>query len=450
MQIFTRDKLFYKTFFVLTTTIALQNIISFGVNLSDNVLIGAYNETSLSGVALVNQVQYMLQMITMGVGSGMIILAARYWGKKECEPIQKITSIGMRICIIFALCLWVIAFFFPHWCLSLFTNEEAVIAEGVKYLQIICFSYIFFAITNTLLYTLRSVETVRIGFYISTSTLIINICLNYILIYGHFGAPRLGIRGSAIATLIARIIEFMIMMIYIKYFDKKIKFRLNVFKTIDRDLLKNFIKYGLPVVLSHAFWGIAIGVQIAILGRLGESVISANSIATTIFQILSVFTYGSASATAVLISKTIGEGKLKTVKEYAITLQFLYLIIGIVTGTILFLCKGLILDFYNITEETKILALQFMTILSVTVIGSTYQIGCLSGIVSGGGETKFAFINDTIFMWLFVLPSSYLCAYVFHLPPPVVFFFLKSDQILKCFVALVKVNRFHWIKTAGI
>ncbi len=445
-MLFVKDKGFYKTFFVLTLSIALQNVIVFSVNLADNIMLGAYNETALSGVALVNQIQFLLQMLIMGIGEGMIVLAARYWGRGDIESIRKVTNIGLRLGIICSLLLFSAVFFFPDFCLGLFTNDAAVIGEGVQYLKIICFSYLFFAMTNVLISTLRSVETVKIAFIVSFSTLIINVCLNYVLIYGNFGAPRLGARGAAIATLTARIIEFIIMFVYIKYFDKKILLRMKHLKKIDFTYLKSFFKIGIPVVASNALWGIAMGVQTAILGHMGAAAIAANSIATTIFQILSVVAYGSSSATAVVIGKTIGEGKNDLVKQYAVTLQMLYLGIGIASGIGLYLFKDFILQFYTISEETRQLALQFITVLSVTIIGTTYEVACLVGIVRSGGDTKFVLYNDTIFMWMIVIPASALSAFVFHLSPLIVFICLKSDQILKCFVAVIKVNRFRWIR----
>lgn len=446
-MLFVKDKEFYKTFFVMTFSIALQNVIVFSVNLADNIMLGAYHETSLSGVALVNQIQYLLQMLIMGIGEGMIVLAARYWGRGDIGSIRKVANIGLKLGVFFSLLLWAIVFFFPHFSLGLFTNDQAVIEEGVKYLKIICFSYFFFAITNILIATLRSVETVKIAFVVSFSTLMINVCLNYILIYGNFGAPRLGVRGAAIATLTARIIEFVIMLAYIKFVDKKIQLRLKHLKGIDFACLTSFFKIGMPVVASNALWGIAMGVQTAILGHMGAAAIAANSIATTIFQILSVVAYGSSSATAVVIGKTIGEGKKDLVRQYAITLQILFLIIGVVSGAGLYLFKDFILQFYTISEETRQLALQFITVLSITIIGTTYEVACLVGIVRGGGDTKFVLYNDTIFMWLIVIPASALSAFVFHFSPLVVFICLKSDQILKCFVAFVKVNRFRWVKS---
>ena len=446
MRFFVRERAFYRTFFSLTAMIAVQNIITFSVNLADNLMLGAYQENALAGVALVNQIQYLLQMLVMGVGEGMIVLASQYWGKGEVEPIRRITGLGMRIGFLTAVAMWGVTFFFPEACLGLFTNEKAVIAEGARYLRIVCFSYPLFAVTNVLLSSLRSVETVGIGFAVSGSTLCINVCLNTILITGRFGAPELGARGAAVATLTSRAVEVLIVWLYVRLKDKKLRLRAGDLFRFDRALWRDYRRTGFPVILSNGCWGIAMAVQTAILGRLGKPVISANSIATTLFQVITVIAYGAASASSILVGKTIGEGGTQRVREYAETLQVLYLLIGLGTGLLLFFSKEAVVDLYAVSEETRRLALQFLTVLSVSVCGTSYQVAVLTGIVRGGGDTRFVLFNDMIFMWGLVIPSAALSAFVFHFPPLIVFCCLKADQILKCFVAVVKVNRYTWIR----
>ena len=392
-----------------------------------------------------NQIQYLLQMLIMGVGEGLIVLASQYWGKRDTEPIRRLTSIGLWLGTAMALVMGVTAFLAPQGVLGLLTNQQVYIVEGAKYLRIICFSYPLFAMTNVLLATLRSVETVRIGMVVSGSTLLINCCLNFLLIYGNLGAPELGIRGAAIATLISRVVELLIVCVYVSRLDKKLRYRWRELKYLDRRLLRDFLRSGLPVIASNASWGVAMALQMAILGRL-KGVLPANSIAVTVFQIVSVVSYGAASASSVLIGKTVGEGRIQDAKQYAKTLQILYLLIGGATGLLLFVGKNGIVDWFLPDEATRALALQLMTVLSVTVVGTSYQVAVLTGIVRGGGDTRFVFFNDMIFMWGIVLPCSALAAFVFKWPPVAVFFCLKSDQILKCFVAVIKVNFGSWIR----
>ena len=214
MQLFVKDKNFYKRFFTMSLTIALQNLVVSSVNLADNVMLGGYSENALSAVALVNQFQFLLQMFAIGLGDGVVVLASQYWGKRDMPVIRRIVSISVWVGIVASILFWAVAFFFPDSCIRLFTNDEALILEGIPYMQIMSFSYLIFTASNILIACLRSVETVRIGFITSVAALVVNVCLNYVLIYGHFGAPRLGVSGAAIATLIARVVEFVMVVAY--------------------------------------------------------------------------------------------------------------------------------------------------------------------------------------------------------------------------------------------
>ena len=446
MRLFVKDRKFYASLASLTAVIALQNLITFGVNLADNVMIGGYSQAALNGVALVNQIQFLLQMFAGGVANGIVVIAAQYWGKRDIEPIRKIFAVGFWLGIAFSVLLTLVAFFFPSQTLSLLTNEASAIAEGTKYLRIICFSYCIFSVTTILLGTLRSVETVRIGFYVSLLSLVVNISLNYCLIYGHFGFPELGVEGAAIATLISRFVEFAVILVYVGFVDRKLRLRLHHLLGLSASYARDFFRSGMPLVLSSTSWGIAMSIQTAIIGRLGEAAISASSIATTIFQVITVVSYGIATASGVVIGKTVGEGRIDDVKAYAKTLQVIFLIVGVLTSAALLGAKQFIVDLYKVTAESAALAHDFILVLCVTVIGTSYQMPVLTGIVSGGGETKFVLFNDIIFMWCIVLPVSAVSAFVLKLPSVVTFACLKSDQILKCAVAVVKVNRYRWIR----
>ena len=445
-RLLVRDRDFYRTFFRLTCVIALQNVLVYVVNLADNVMIGAWSETSMSGVALVNQVQFMLQMLIGGAGEGMIVMASRYWGERNLDSVRRTVSIGMWMGVLFALLMWALVFFFPMPVLRLLTPEEPVLREAAVYLRIVCFSYLFFAVTQLLLASMRSVETVNVGFAVSLCALFVNIFLNYVLIFGRLGFPAMGVAGAAWATLIARIAETVITVVYVRFLDKKLRLRIRHFLVIDRKLLGHYLRYGSPVILSSGVWGIGMAAQTAILGHMGAASIAANSIASTAFNMLSVISYGSASASSVITGKTIGEGRYDDVRQYAKTFQILFLCIGLVTGTGLFLLRNVIVGMYQVTEESARLARSFMTILSVTVVGTSYQMACLTGIVRGGGDTRFVLYNDMIFMWGIVLPLTAMAAFLLHWPPAAVFACLKSDQITKCAVAVVKVNRFRWIR----
>ena len=441
-----RDRGFYRSFFSLTLIIALQNLIAFGVNLADNMMLGTYSEVAMSGAAMANQIQFLLQQLAGGIGAGAVVIAAQYWGKQQTRPMRRVFSVTLWFGLLVSVAMGIAAFFAPQGLLSLLTNEPQVIDQGAQYMKIMAVSYPIFMVTQLLFAFLRSAETVRIGFWVSLSTLFVNIGLNYTLIYGHFGFPEMGARGAAIATLIARVMELLIVLLYARFLDKKLNLRLRHFARVERTYLRDYFKTGLPLMLSSLSWGIAMSLQSAILGRLGGSAIAANAIAATLFQVIAVVAYASASASGVLVGKAVGTGDIPRVKQMSKTLQLLFVGIGIFSGAALFLARGGIVSIYRAAPETDALARQLIAVLCVTVIFTSYQMATLTGIVSGGGDTKFVLFNDLIFMWGIVLPISALSAFVFHWPIPVTFICLKADQVLKCFVAVVKVNRFRWIR----
>lgn len=442
------DKAFYKAFIVMTLTMAGQNLIAFGVNLADSVMMGAYSETALSGVGICNNIQFFLNMAASGISSGMAVIASQYWGKKDTEPIHKVSSVAIWLGIIFTAVIFAFAAISPETLIRLFTDKEAVIEQSVLYLDIIKHTYLMFTLSTIILSILRSVETVKIGFYVSLSSFAINIFLNYALIYGKFGVPEMGIRGAALATLASRLIEFVVTVAYLLFIDKKLKMKIKDLFVTDRQMIKDYFKIGLPLMISSVSWGVAMSIQGAIIGRLIESAIAANSIATTIFQVATVICYASSNVACVLIGKTIGENKpMDIIKKRSKNMQLIFLAIGVISSGILLLTKNLIIDFYDASPETIDITNQFIWVLSVTIIGTAYEAPALCGIVSGGGETSFVLKNDIIFMWLIVLPLSALSAFVFKFPVVVTFACLKADQVLKCAVALVKVNSFNWVKT---
>lgn len=446
LGIFTRDKRFYRTFFPLLIVVALQQLAALTVNLVDNIMLGRYTELALSGATLVNQIQFILFQLGNGIGMGIVVLASQYWGQQRIEPIKKIISIGIKIGFLIGLIFFLLAVFIPRPILSLFTGDEAVIAEGMKYLKIICWTYLIYSLSSSLMHSLQSVETAMVGTVMSVSTIVINMCLNYVLIYGNFGAPELGIRGAAIATLVSRIVELVIILVYVLYMDKKLRMKLRDLLQFDFTYLTDYVRVATPIVLSALLWGVAQAAQSAILGHISASVIAANSIASTIFQIFAVFGFACSNVASVTIGKTIGEGRLDMVRSYSKTLQAIFLCIGLFFGGLMFLAKDAIIGIYTISEETKLLASRFLAVLCVTTVGTCYEFPVESGIIAGGGSTKYAAWMDNLFMWLFTIPSAFLSAYVFHFSPLVTFCFLKADQLLKCIPNSIVCNRFRWVR----
>ena len=446
LGIFVRDASFYRTFFPLLLVIVLQQLAALAVNLADNIMLGRYSELALSGASLVNQLQFTLQQIAAGIGMGIVVLAAQYWGQKRTEPIKKIISLGVKCGFFSGVLFFAISQLAPAGVLGLFTRDTEVIAEGVRYLKVICWTYPVFGLSNSLMYALQSVETAMIGTVMSCSTICINVCLNYCLIYGNFGAPELGIVGAAVATLVSRLVELGIILVYILFLDKKLHMKLWELLQWDGTYLQDYSKVSTPIVISGLLWGVAQAAQTAIPGHMSATAIAANSIAIILFEIFAVLGAACANTASVVTGKTIGAGKLDKVKAYSKTMQGIFLLGGLFSGGMLFWCKDWIVNFYTVSPAVKAMAVDFMTVLSVASIGSCYEYPVEGGIIAGGGSTKYAAVVDNLFMWLFTIPSAALSAFVFQFPPVVTFAFLKADQILKCIPNCITCNRYRWVK----
>ncbi|MGL6202635.1 MAG: MATE family efflux transporter [Lachnospiraceae bacterium] len=434
---------FFLTFFKIAFFIIAQNLITYSVNVADNVMLGSYSQTALSGAAAVNQLQFLLQQVMIGLGEGLVTLSSRYWGNKDVKPIYGFFRIALSIGLSVGLVLTALTSLFPGKILYIFTPDQAIITAGSEYLNIMRFTYLPFIITSILLSALRSFEKVKIGFATSCISLVANICINYILIFGHFGAPKLGIVGAAIGTLTARLLELVIIVLYVRVIQPGLlKPSLDGFRG---KALKTYVKTSFPVVLTQTIFGLSISLQTVILGRLSSDAIAANSAATTIFQYLKLIAVGCASATVVVIGKTIGSGKTTELKKQKNQLQFVYLVVGLLICLLLNLVKHPLIGLYALTPEARTLAIQIITVLSVVAIGMSYQMPVSAGIIRGCGDTKFTLKLDLICIWLIMYPVSLLAAFVWKLPAIVVIALLNSDQIYKCIPAFIKVNLFFRI-----
>ena len=441
-----RDPAFYKRFFSIWSMLVLYNIITLGVNLADNVMIGAYSETAMSGVSAVNQVQFVFQQLMMGVGDGIVVLGSQYWGKRQPDAIRRFLPGAFGIGAALSLFLFVAACVAPNAILALFTPDPAIREAGVEYLRVIKYSYLVFALTQILLAMLRCVETVRIGFWVSLAALAVNISLNYLLIGGHGGAPALGATGAAIATTAARVMELAVVLIYALKSDKKLSWRpRDVFRP-DRTLVRDYLRLVRPMLFTSLMFGVAVALQTAILGHMNENAIAANSVASTLFQTLKVASVGAASAASILIGTAIGSGKMAQIQSYTRTLQLMFLGIGLCTSLLLFALRYPILSLYDMTAETYRLAEQFILVLCFTGFGTAYEMPTIIGLIRGGGDAKFVFWNDLISIWVIVIPLSFLAAFVFRWPPVAVLCCLNADQVFKCIPGCIKVNRYTWIK----
>ncbi|MBQ9084264.1 MAG: MATE family efflux transporter [Clostridia bacterium] len=445
-RLLTRDKSFYKSLFLLSLPIALQNLITFAVGLADNVMISPLGDAAVSGVYMANQIQTLLQLVSGGVESSILVLAAQYLGRGDTESMRRISAIGVRIGSLFGALTTIVCTLFPTFILSLFTNKADIIDTGAPYLFILAFSFIPFTITQSLIASARSAENARIGLYVSLASLISNITLNYILIYGKLGLPAMGIKGAALATLISRLIECLIIVIYTFLIEKKLKLRPRYLIRFDKKLFLDFVRYGAPLLLGQIVWASNMLIGSGIMGRQSEDgIVAALSMANTMHNLAYVAMNGMANAVGIITGKTVGSGDTEKMKEYARTTQIIFASLGLITGLGVQLLKAPFISLYQVSPNAIAQAHLLINVISVTIVGSCYQVACLFGLVKSGGDTGFVFRMDLIFVFLVVLPAG-MIASALGAPGWVVFACLKCDQILKCFVAFFKIRSYNWMK----
>ena len=320
-------KNFYKTVGALVLPIALQNLINVAVTSADVVMLGKVGETVLSGSSLAGQVQFILTLFFFGLTSGAAVLTAQYWGKKDLRTIEKVMGIAFRFSIIVAVLFILAVQIFPAQVMSIFTPEQPVIDEGVKYLRIVSFSYLTCAITHVYLNVMRSVERVVIATVTYSVSLVVNIIINWVLIFGVLGFPKLGIVGAAIGTLIARIMELLIVVFYAKT-KSILTFRLKDLFVRDKLLFQDFMRYAIPVTLNELMWGTGCSVIAVVIGHMGQAAVAANSVAQVTRQLATVVSFGIAAAAAVLIGKAIGEDNYEEAQKYGTRFVKLSLVAG--------------------------------------------------------------------------------------------------------------------------
>ena len=440
------DTSFYRKFLTIYVALVLQNVVNLSDNLADNMMLGSYSETALSGVAAVNQIQFIYQQLLMALGDGLVIFCSQYWGKRQTEPMKKISATAMHAGLLIAILLFALVSIFPRQAVGIFTTEESIIREGVSYLSIIRFTYLFFAVTQILLATLRSVEVVKIAFYLSVMTFFVNCGINYVLIYGHFGAPEMGAAGAAIGTLAARMTELVVLIIYIIKKEKQLHLSIRSYLQHDRVLSGDYFRVTAPMLVVQGLWGVNTALQTVILGHMTAAAIAANSVASTIFMMVKSMAVGAASTASIIIGNTIGTGDIALVKKYSGRLQRIFVVIGLVSGLLLFLIRVPILQLYDLSASTKEMANTFLIILSVVVIGMSYQMPTNNGIIRGGGNAMFVVKMDLISIWGIVIPLSFVMAFVVKASPAVVVCCLNADQIFKCIPAFLESHYGNWIR----
>ena len=445
-MLISKEKNFYKLIVSIALPIAVQNLINFAVGMIDTMMLGSLGEIQLSAAAIGNNLFFILMVLMFGLAGGSNILISQYWGKGDVKSIHKILALMYRACIIITSIFVGIAMFIPSAFIKLYTSDINVIEAGSSYLRIVAIGYIFYAITNCTIMILRSVKTVKISLVVYTASLVVNAFFNWVFIFGKLGAPSLGVNGAAIGTVIARITEFTIVMCFMIFFENKINLKMKHLFKVDKVILKDYVSNCTPVLFNELLWSSGSTMISIIIGRLGTETVAANSISNVVFNFVTVFIFGLSNATAVIIGNTIGEGRNEKAKEYARTIGVLSIIMGLMAAGVIQIIKPYVVDFYNVSVLTKSIAIDLMSVTSIIVIFQSLGINLMMGVLRGGGDAKFVLINDIIFMWLIAIPLGFIAAFVLKLPVAAVFFIVKSDEIIKSIISVIRVLSGKWVR----
>lgn len=423
-------KSFYKDLRNVVQPMAIQNLISSAVNSADVIMLGYIGQTAIAASSLAGNVAFILFMISTGLSSGLVMLGAQYWGKKDTEAIKTLLGIGLRICCSVEIIVACIAAFYPRILMLIFTKNEALIAEGCRYLRAASFSYVCLSFSQMFQAGFKSIERVKIVTITSTTSLFLNIGLNAVFIFGLLGVPKMGITGVGIATSIARFIEMVICFIYAGH-QTDIKFSVSCVFRRNKLLTHDFFKYSLPAVGNELVWGSAFAMYSVIMGHLGEDIVAANSVVNTVRQLGSVLCFGMAYGGAIVVGKYMGAGDMAVAERNASRLARVTIFSGVL-GAVLLICLYPVLPYIADLNET---AAHYRNILlfinAYSLIGASINTVLICGIFRAGGDSKFGFVADIINMWCVSVPLGLLAAFVFKLPPLWVYFILFLDEFEK-------------------
>jgi len=449
MGLFVKDKNFYKKVAAIAGPIAAQSLITIGVNMMDTVMLGSMGETQLSASALANQFINVFHIFCMGIGMGANVLTSRYWGMKNHEYLRKTITIMLRICLAFSLVFMVATWLAPGAIMRIYTGEEGIITQGIRYLNWSILSYFLLGFSLTCTIVLRSVGLMKIPLICSCFAFFINIGANYVFIFGKFGAPRMEIAGAALGTLISRAFEFAFICGYFFFVDKKIGYRIKHFFMKCGDLVKTYITYAIPVMISDTLLALGNSAVSIIMGYIGTSFVAANSIISQTVRLSTVFNQGLSSSSSVITGNTLGRGERDKAYRQGITFLMLSIIVGVLAAVIILSISPVIVGNFNVEQETKDIAYQLMYSVSIMMVFQTVQGVLTKGVLRGGGDTKFLMMADILFLWLASIPLGALCGLVWGASPFIIYAALKVDWIIKSVWCVFRLKSKKWIKVVS-
>ena len=439
------DKHFNKQLFHLALPIILQSLMLALVAAADAFMLGGVDQNSMAAVSLASQIQFIQNIVISSIVATAAILGAQYWGKGDQKTIGHIFCMIIRSCFLVSLAFFAGCVLFPRYLMLLFTNEEELIAIGIRYLRIAGWSYLLTGLSQCYLTILKVTDHPADSARISSAAVVINIILNAILIFGLFGAPAMGVRGAALATLTARIIEFLWCVLLSL---KKGYLRLNIGGLFKRYSLlsQDFVKCCLPLLGAALLWGIGFTSYTAFMGRMGTDAAAANSIASVIRDLVCCMCNGLASGGSILVGNELGAGNLKRGKLYGDRLMKISYICGLLSTVIMLAATPLLLKVVKLTDQASHYLVGMMCIMAFYMIGRTVNTVIINGIFAAGGDTLFDVYSLAVTMWMLAVPLAALGTFVFHWPVEVVYACTCLDEVGKIPWVMHHYKKYIWVK----
>lgn len=441
------DKKFLKWMFTLSLPIALQNLINASVNTADTIMVGQLGEVSIASVGLANQIFFILSLILYGVGSGCNVFVAQFWGKRDIESIRKTMAFSIGLSIIPSALFTTLALLCPEILMRIFSTDSEVIALGCKYLRIIAISYIPSGISLTLSSSIRTIERPTLPLVVSIVSLCTNTCLNYIFIFGHFGAPALGVEGAAIATTITRIIELIIVVVALYTRFRFISIRIKDFaRCLKLDFIKPFMSSVTPIILNETAWGLGVALYSVVYSHMGTGVVAAMNINSVFDNLFRALFFGMGYAAGVIVGKTIGEGKEELALEYGKRFNIVTPIFSVLFTVLTALCAPLVDVIYNVSPAVKLDAIMVIIVTGLYAPLRNANLVQMVGSLRSGGDTKFALFLDLAGVWAIALPLGALFGLVFHCNIIVVHAVMLGEEIVKFLLITKRIFNGKWVK----